>query len=179
MERALTNVRRWRALAEEADCFKPVLHASDRSMTSPRRPAAPASRVLAALPLLSLLLLAGAPAHAVPGGDIGTLHNGRWTCEFPGDAANRPRSAPEESFRILPDSSYTTTDRRHAGTYLLLGKVMTMTSGPFNGRSYEAQSASTVLQVDAQGRRTGLRCVRAGAPSGGYSDAPAAGNAGL
>lgn len=137
------------------------------------------TKPLAKLPIFVLALaLCGSAAHAVPGGDIATLHNGRWTCEFPGDAAALPRPAPEEGFRILPDSAYSLPDGTGRGTYLLLGRVMTMTSGPFYGRSYEAQSASTVLQVDAQGRRTGLRCVRAGSPSGGFADAPAATNSG-
>lgn len=106
------------------------------------------------------------------------MHNGRWQCEFPGTAAALPKAAPSEAFRISPDSSYRTGDGSDGGTYLLLGRMLTFTSGPFNGKTYEAQSANTVLQLDANGRRTGIRCVRAGSPTGAFSDAPSAASSG-
>jgi len=121
-----------------------------------------------------LAITSATPAFAAPGGDLSTLHNGRWTCEMPGTAVSQPKPEADEGFRIMPDSSYRTPDGTSGGGYLLLGRALTFTSGPYNGRRFEAQSASTVLQLDSDGRRTGLRCVRVGPPVGGFSDAPQA-----
>ncbi|MCW1986324.1 MULTISPECIES: hypothetical protein [Novosphingobium] len=130
---------------------------------------------LAALALMLAASSASLPAHAVPGGDLGTLHNGRWTCEQGGDAAILPRHVPDQEFRITPDSSYRTPDGKGGGTYILLGRAMSFTSGPYYGRTFQAQGPNTVLQLDANGKRTGVRCTRTGAPSGGFADAPEAG----
>ncbi|WP_179562280.1 hypothetical protein [Sphingomonas sp. R3G8C] len=127
-----------------------------------------------AMALMLAASLAPTPASAAPGGDLATLHNGHWTCEYPGDAAAQPRQVPGEGFRITPDSSYRTPDGKGGGTYLLLGRAMVFTSGPLNGHSYEAQGPNTVLQLDAHGKRTGVRCSRKGAASGGFADAPEA-----
>jgi hypothetical protein len=102
-----------------------------------------------------------------------TLHNGRWsTCPEP--PCRSPSPKPTKASASAPDSSYRTPDGTSGGGYLLLGRALTFTSGPYNGRRFEAQSASTVLQLDSDGRRTGLRCVRVGPPVGGFSDAPQA-----
>lgn len=161
-----------------ADCFKPLLHASHPLMTSRARLVllpAPLLALAGALAASAALTLAAAPARAVPGGDLGTLHNGHWSCDTGGDAATVPRHLPAEDFRIMPDSSYRTPDGKGGGTYVLLGRAMSFTSGPFYGRSYLAQGPNTVLQLDAKGKRTGVRCTRTGAPSGGFADAPEAG----
>jgi hypothetical protein len=77
-----------------------------------------------------LLAITAAPAFATPGGDLSTLHNGRWTCEMPGTAVSQPKPAADEGFRIMPDSSYRTPDGTSGGGYLLLGRALTFTSGP-------------------------------------------------
>jgi len=129
---------------------------------------------LAALLMLGLSM-APSSAGAVPGGDLGTLHNGQWRCEYPGDAAAMPRRVADDDFRITPDSSYAAADGKGTGSYLLLGQAMTFTSGPFYGRSFLAQGPNTILQLDAKGKRTGVRCSHSGALGGGFANAPEAG----
>jgi len=95
-----------------------------------------------------------------------TVPQGRWTCELPGDATTPPVPQPEHNFSIVPDSSYLVGGVR--GTYLLLGKSLTMTSGPFAGRRYEKVGLS-LLTLGPDGKREPLRCVRAGAVRDEYS----------
>jgi hypothetical protein len=113
-----------------------------------------------------LLLLAAAPALAVPGGAMGTAAQGRWTCELPGDATMPPTPQPEHNFSLVPDSSYIAGGVR--GTYLLLGTTFTMTSGPFAGRRFEKQGLS-LIRLGPDGKREPLRCVRAGAVRDDFS----------
>jgi hypothetical protein len=120
--------------------------------------------IRAALP--ALVLFAAAPAMAAPGGVMWTVPQGRWTCELPGDATTPPVPQPEHNFSIVPDSSYLVGGVR--GTYLLLGKSLTMTSGPFAGRRYEKVGLS-LLTLGPDGKREPLRCVRAGAVRDEYS----------
>ena len=114
----------------------------------------------------ALVLLATAPAMAAPGGAMWTVPQGRWTCELPGDATTPPVPQPENNFSIVPDSSYLAGGVR--GTYLLLGRTFTMTSGPFAGRRFEKVGLS-LLKLGPDGKREGLRCVRAGAVRDEYS----------
>ncbi len=120
---------------------------------------------------LSALVLCAAvpaimPAMAAPGGTMQTIAQGRWTCELPGDATTPPTPRPENNFSIVPDSSYLANGVR--GTYLLLGKRFTMTSGPFAGRRFDKVGLS-LIKLDAEGKREVLRCVRAGAVRDDYS----------
>lgn len=117
---------------------------------------------------LTLTLPPVQPAHAVPGGQLRVLVQGPWTCERPGDAAQRPTPLPEDNFRIAPDSSYYVGAA--SGNYLRLGDRLTMTSGPFAGRSYRVRSEATLRRLDARGAETGVRCVRAGAAGSNPSD---------
>lgn len=110
----------------------------------------------------ALLALAAVPAAAVPGGEIGTLAQGPWTCETPGDALALPVPLPALSFRIVPDSSYLAPDGTR-GTYLLLGDVLRMTSGPFDGRTLRVETPTRAVPIEtAQSSAPRLRCVRGG-----------------
>lgn len=116
--------------------------------------------------LPALLLLAATPAMAAPGGAMWTVPQGRWTCELPGDATTPPTPRPEHNFSVVPDSSYVVSGMR--GTYLLLGKKFTMTSGPFAGRRFDKVGLS-LIKLGPDGKREALRCVRAGAVRDDYS----------
>ncbi|WP_295637088.1 hypothetical protein [Novosphingobium sp.] len=115
-------------------------------------------------PALLLLCLAAAPLHAAPGGELGTVKLGKWFCELPGDAATPAAPVPAESFTTVPDSTYITGDDV-AGSYLLLGDVLVMTTGTLSGHRFHLESAATVHRIDAQGKDMPLRCVRAGDPA--------------
>jgi hypothetical protein len=114
----------------------------------------------------ALLLLAAGPALAAPGGAMLTIAQGRWTCELPGDATTPPVPQPQDNFSIVPDSSYIANGVR--GTYLLLSKKLTMTSGPFAGRRFDKVGLSLV-KLGSDGKREALRCVRAGAVRDDFS----------
>lgn len=122
--------------------------------------------------LAALLALASAPSHAAPGGQLRVLIQGPWTCELPGDATVVPTPRTEENFRATPDSSYS-VDGQGEGNYLLLGDRLTMTSGPFTGRRYEVANEGMVRRLDDAGKRTGVRCVRAGTPAAQGFESPA------
>ena len=117
-------------------------------------------RASATAPAIALALLAAAPAVAAPGGVLRMVPQGRWTCELPGDATTPPVPQPEHNFSIVPDSSYVVGGVRC--TYLLLGNKFTMTSGAFAGRKFDKVGLS-LLKLGPDGKREGLRCVRAGA----------------
>jgi hypothetical protein len=71
---------------------------------------------------------------------------------------------PQDSFRVLADSSYRNASGE-TGTYLLLGNELTMTGGPFRGRRYVLVGQGIVHPVDAAGQRGAGRCVRQSAAS--------------
>lgn len=119
-------------------------------------------------------LAASGAAYAVPGGTLDTLPPGAWTCETPGDAASPPVLRPDENFTVVPDSSYIAVDGKR-GTYLLLGDLVTMTSGPHEGDRYRLDSAATLRKLTASGTDAALRCVKAGDPA---AIAPLAENSG-
>ena len=113
-------------------------------------------------PAFALSLLAfvatGFPAHAVPGGEIGTLPLGRYVCERPGYVAGPSRHpAPEEDFTVVGASSYRTGGVR--GSYLLTGKTVVMTSGPHEGKRYVRQSHGFLRLIGPDGQPGTLRCV--------------------
>lgn len=111
----------------------------------------------AVLPILPLALLA-APAAAVPGGEIGTLMIGRYTCELPGDALG-PRGVhvPSADFAVVPGSSYRANGVR--GTYLLTGDQVVMTSGPRKGERYHRLTQGFLRKQNSDGSDGDLRCV--------------------
>lgn len=105
------------------------------------------------------------PAHAVPGGPLRTLPSGLWRCEMPGDATTPPVPQPELNFRTIPDSSYRPASGE-GGTYLVLGDVMTMTTGAFRGIRFRVESEGTIRRIAGDDAAPSLRCVRAGVPGG-------------
>ena len=115
-------------------------------------------------PALLLLCLAAEPSHATPGGELGTVKLGKWFCELPGDAAAPAVPVPAESFTTVPDSTYIAGDGV-AGSYLLLGDVLVMTTGALSGHRFHLETAATVRRIDAQGKDLPVRCVRAGDPA--------------
>ena len=124
----------------------------------PRRWRLPA--VSAAMAFLAAAALAASgPAAAAPGGQLKVLLKGYWACEAMGDATAPPKPQPQNSFEVIADSSYRTAGGE-AGSYLLLGQTMTMTSGPFRGRSYILVGQGILHPVDAAGQRSTDRCVR-------------------
>jgi hypothetical protein len=107
-------------------------------------------------------LFVGTAASAAPGGAIGTLGQGHWACELPGDALQPPTRQPGDDFLTVPDSNYIGPNGRR-GAYLLLGDRLAMTSGPFAGQHYLKVGSSTIIRLGADGQREPLRCVRLGA----------------
>ena len=84
-------------------------------------------------------------------------------------SAIRPVAQPDEDFIAVPDSSYRLADGQ-TGTYLRLGTEVVMTSGPRDGVRYRLQSEATMRKLDASGKETPLRCVRAGDPAANLVD---------
>lgn len=116
---------------------------------------------IAAIICFGCALLA-VPALAVPGGKLSTLERGTWVCEMPGDAATaRGVPVPEAGFEITRSSNYRTPAGR--GTYLRTGDQVTLTSGPRKGESYSLENEHFLRKLDADGKETGLRCIKLGA----------------
>lgn len=123
--------------------------------------AEPMSTTAKCLTALSLLML-GAPAFAVPGGQIDTLNLGHYACEGPGDAAGPTgERKPELDFAVVNGSSYT-IEGGGKGSYLLTGDIAVMTSGPRKGERYRRLSRGYLRRIGSDGKDTDLRCVLAG-----------------
>jgi hypothetical protein len=98
------------------------------------------------------------PALAAPGGALGTMPKGSYTCERPGDATGAIGvRVPVEDFAIENGSAYTSSTGR--GVYLLTGDRLVMTSGPFKGAMYHRQSGGFLRKLAADGSESDLRCV--------------------
>ncbi|KPL67773.1 hypothetical protein SZ64_06380 [Erythrobacter sp. SG61-1L] len=112
--------------------------------------------------MLVAVLATASPALADDGGRLSTLERGTYSCELPGDAATQ-RGVPvaEEAFVITNGSAYSAEGK--AGTYLRIGDLVTMTSGPRKGNRYEVKSGRYLRKLDEKGEPTGLRCIRIGA----------------
>ncbi|MET1754884.1 hypothetical protein ABVV53_05335 [Novosphingobium sp. RD2P27] len=109
--------------------------------------------------------MAAAPPPAVPGGLIGTLPLGIYTCELPGDAGGPIRVAADEfDFTVVHGSSYRSGGDR--GSYLLTGDLVTMTSGKLNGLKLHRISSGFLRRVEPDGTDGALRCVL-GTPGNG------------
>ncbi len=87
------------------------------------------------------------------------LLKGYWVCESGGDAITPPTPLPQDGFEVLAGSAYRAGSGT-VGAYLLLGQDLTMTSGAFRGRRFVLVGAGIAHPLDAQGQRTGERCVR-------------------
>jgi len=107
---------------------------------------------LAALAMLAL------PSLAVAQGRIGTVARGGYVCELPGKASGAAGiEQPEENFTIANASRYETSEG--SGTYLRRGELLTMTSGPRSGDSYQVVSPTFLRKIE-NGVPGRLRCVR-------------------
>ncbi len=117
-------------------------------------------RALALLALASGALAALAPgALAAPGGKLGSLPLGHYSCELPGDALG-PEGIPQpgEDFTVVLNSAYL-VGAEH-GTYLLTGRVVLMTSGPKRGTRYRRTKDGLLRRLAPDGADAPLRCVR-------------------
>lgn len=116
--------------------------------------AAAALTFLAAAPTV----LAAQTPPAVPGGLIGTLEQGKYTCELPGDASGPVRvQAAEFDFTVIHGSSYRAAGRR--GSYLLTGDVVQMTGGKLKGLKLHRISNGFLRRIEPNGLDGELRCV--------------------
>ena len=125
------------------------------------------SKLIQFAPALLVLCLSTAPAQAAPGGELATLKLGKWFCETPGDAAAPAVPVPAETFTAVPDSTYIAGDDV-AGSYLLLGDELVMTTGALKGHRFHLETAATIHRIDDKGNETPLRCVRAGDPAANH-----------
>lgn len=116
----------------------------------------------------ALLTAAASPGQAkdrgwpppVPGGLIGTLDQGRYTCEMPGVAGGPVRIAAKEfDFTVVRGSSYRAGGQR--GSYLLTGDQVTMTGGALKGLKLHQISRGFLRRVEADGSDGEMRCVLA------------------
>jgi hypothetical protein len=108
---------------------------------------------------LCFVLFVGSAASAAPGGRLATLPVGEYRCELPGDAIGPGgHPVPEETFAIRNASTYVAANG--AGSYLLTGDRLIMTSGPKRGAVYHRISNNFLRKLDAQGEDSPLRCVR-------------------
>ncbi|WP_353230137.1 hypothetical protein [Novosphingobium sp.] len=134
--------------------------------------------VRAALLLVAVTGLCGSgTALAAPGGQLRVLLTGYWVCEQSGDATTPPVPRPQDSFRVVADSSYR-APTGDSGSYLLLGSDLAMTSGPFVGRRYVLIGQGILHPLDAAGQRTTDRCVRQGGAAARDRASDTAGGAG-
>ncbi len=118
-------------------------------------------RVLPAA-IAALVLVAAAPPLdtpvPVPGGLIGTLPQGRYTCELPGNAGGPVRvPATEFDFTVILGSSYRAGGER--GSYLLTGDLVQMTGGKLKGLKLQRISDGFLRRIEGNGRSGELRCV--------------------
>jgi hypothetical protein len=94
----------------------------------------------------------------VPGGLIGVLAIGAYSCETPGDSkgpAGKPM--PDFDFRIVNASSYKAGGIR--GSYLYTGDRVVMTGGKLKGLKLRRISAGFMRQITDAGTDGEMRCV--------------------
>ncbi len=109
--------------------------------------------------VLAALGAVTSPAFAAPGGAIGTMPLGKYTCELPGDATGSAgQHVPEADFTVINASSYATP--KGQGTYLLTGDALTMTGGPLRDSRFRRVSGGYLRKLEADGSEGKLRCVR-------------------
>jgi hypothetical protein len=109
----------------------------------------------------SAAVLCAALSFAVPAqaqGPIGTVQQGSYVCELPGDAAGA-RGVEQEgaAFRIESASRYSSATG--SGTYLRRGDELVFTSGARNGERYQIVSSGFLRKLE-DGKESRLRCVR-------------------
>lgn len=114
---------------------------------------------ISALPLIVLVM--PLPAQATTGGPVGTLTVGYYECERPGPPGGVARiPVPEANFKVTTASRYIASDGS-VGTYLLTGKMVTMTSGSMNGQEYMLVRRTYLRPILADGGTSDVRCVLA------------------
>jgi len=127
-------------------------------------------RAVYGLAAFAVIALPG-PSLAVPGGPIGTLEQGRYTCELPGDATGAAgRHVRESDFTVISASSY-----RHNGTlgsYLLTGDRLVMTNGPHRGKKFHRLSRGFLRELNEDGSDGLLRCVLGRRPADAAQPCP-------
>ena len=108
-----------------------------------------------------------APANArATGGRLGTLPLGDYACELPGSALGAAgERQPADDFSIIHASSYAV--REGDGSYLLIGDLVQMTSGPRKGTRYRRISENFLRKLLPDGSEGPLRCVRGVLNNGG------------
>lgn len=112
----------------------------------------------AALVVLPLAAGASPKPPLVPGGRIGTLPIGTYTCEMPGDAGGSAgKPVADHEFRVVNASSYKNGAIR--GSYLLTGDRVTMTGGTLKGLVLHRVSQGFLRQVKPDGTDGEMRCV--------------------
>jgi len=112
--------------------------------------------IFSSVAALCVAISLAVPAQAQ--GRIGTIEQGRYVCELPGDASG-PRGVeqPELGFRIENASRY--SSEAGSGTYLRRGNELIFSSGPRNGERYQVVSTSFLRKLE-DGKASRLRCVR-------------------
>ena len=99
------------------------------------------------------------PAGALPSGEMDTLPQGEYVCELPGDVTGPVGNhVPSEDFSVTNASSYQAGGQ--AGSYLLVGDNLTMTSGPHRGKRYHRTARAFLRQLGPDGTDGNLRCIR-------------------
>jgi len=128
---------------------------------------------LALLTAATAAMAAASPEPSpVPGGEIGTLEQGRYTCELPGDATGPAgRHVPEADFTVTSASSYRAHGRQ--GSYLLTDDKVVMTNGAFRGRMFHRLSRGFLRELAADGSDGPMRCVLGRRPSDAPGPCPA------
>ena len=100
-----------------------------------------------------------APVQAAPVDAIGTLAIGIFVCELPGDGLGPAGLAqPDAGFAILNASAYRTD--AGAGSYLLVGDIVSFISGPRQGEKYRRVSGNFLRRLGPDGSDGPMRCVR-------------------
>lgn len=124
-----------------------------------RSPATMAAMIAVTASALAASAVLASPAPPpVPGGKLGTLIQGNYSCETPGDATGPVGIAMADlDFRIVNGSSYKVGDER--GTYLLTGDLVTMTLGPLKGVKLHRLSGGFLRKVESDGSDGEVRCV--------------------
>lgn len=126
---------------------------------------------------LSVPAVARQAPPPVPGGTIGTLPLGHYTCEKDGDAGGPVgERVPSLDFQVINFSSYKGDDGIR-GSYLLTGDSVMMTGGKLKGEKLHRIAHTFLRLVGPDGNDTETRCVltsRKRQSDGGFNeDSPA------
>ncbi|WP_185997198.1 hypothetical protein ACLIMP_12025 [Novosphingobium aerophilum] len=127
------------------------------------------TRALRNTPFLALALVSGAPAIAplqaksppppVPGGLIGTMELGQYSCEKDGTAGGPVGiRLPQYDFRVVSASNYKTPDGVR-GSYLMTGDRVVMTGGELKGMRMHRMSKGFLRLTGPDGQDSDMRCI--------------------